>query len=831
MASFLNGLKARHRASSWIAVLLAMCSTVSVAAQEPIVIREGLVLDRVGSGGRAPFHVDAIALQQALGEFDPPEVGDEVAAPNGPPRSWRTLRANDDGWFRDRALRGGYLAARFHSDSDATMLLEARGHGMAFVNGAPRAGDVYNLGWSILPIEVKTGENHLLFQAQRGEVRVRLLPAPASNVQLDRRDMTLPTLVAGETENVWGALLLIHAGERLRDDLSIVVQSPGIEPLATNLPPIAARTTRKIGFQIPPSVPEAGGARVAYDVLLIAGRDGDGEVIARERIELSVVEATASHTRTFISEIDGSVQYYAVRPPARVITMDEPRPGLLLTLHGAGVEGAGMRDQYAPKDWAFVVAPTNRRPFGFDWEDWGRLDALEVEALARDRYATDPTRSWLTGHSMGGHGTWQIAVHAPDRFAAIGPSAGWISFWSYTGAARYDQPSPIEALIHRSMSPSDTLALADNYLTQGIYILHGDADDNVRVDQARTMVGHLAAMPHPNFVYREIAGAGHWWGSQCCDWPPMMEYFQHHALPRPGEVRRIRFRTAAPSVSASSHWVTIREQQQPFITSGVDLRHDPGAKAIAGTTENIEWLSIDADLLGAPIERVELDGQAIELPEMIAEEIHLAREQDGWRLAEAPSALRKGPQRGGPFKAAFNHRVLFVYGTQGTPEETEWAFAKARFDAETFGYRGNGSIDVIPDTMFESDHTRDRSVVLYGHADSNRAWAELLGDSPVQARRGHVTVGDRRFEGDNLGILLVRPRPGSEVAHVAAVTGSGLVGLRLTDRLPYFVSGVAYPDWIIFDETTLTHGTAGVVGAGFFGNDWSLAAGEAAFRD
>ena len=24
---------------------------------------------------------------------------------------------------------------------------------------------------------------------------------------------------------------------------------------------------------------------------------------------------------------------------------------------------------------AEVVAPTNRRPFGFDWQDWGRLDA------------------------------------------------------------------------------------------------------------------------------------------------------------------------------------------------------------------------------------------------------------------------------------------------------------------------------------------------------------------------------------------------------------------------------------------------------------------------
>ena len=44
--------------------------------------------------------------------------------------------------------------------------------------------------------------------------------------------------------------------------------------------------------------------------------------------------------------------------------------------------------------------------------------------------------------------------------------------------------------------------------------------------------------------------------------------------------------------------------------------------------------------------------------------------------------------------------------------------------------------------------------------------------------------------------------------------------MRLTDRLPYFVSGVAYPDWCVFGPEILTTGTAGVRGAGFFTEDW-----------
>ena len=91
----------------------------------------------------------------------------------------------------------------------------------------------------------------------------------------------------------------------------------------------------------------------------------------------------------------------------------DAKPALVLTLHGAGVEAIGQARAYKPKDWAYIVAATNRRPYGFDWEDWGRLDALEVLAEAARLFATDPARTYLTGHSMGGHGAWQVGATVP----------------------------------------------------------------------------------------------------------------------------------------------------------------------------------------------------------------------------------------------------------------------------------------------------------------------------------------------------------------------------------------------------------------------------------
>src|SRR5262249_34917457 len=118
------------------------------------------------------------------------------------------------------------------------------------------------------------------------------------------------------------------------------------------------------------------------------------------KISLRVRRPAETRKRTFISEIDGSVQYYAINP-ARPARSDGAPPALFLTLHGAGVEAIGQADAYESKSWGHLVAPTNRRPFGFDWEDWGRLDAMEVLALAQHRLHTDPRRTYLTGHSMG----------------------------------------------------------------------------------------------------------------------------------------------------------------------------------------------------------------------------------------------------------------------------------------------------------------------------------------------------------------------------------------------------------------------------------------------
>lgn len=785
-----------------------------------------LVLERVGRYGRAPVHTDALEAEIVAGRWKPPQAGDQVRVSEDTVRTWEAATPGDHGWVHHKALDGGYACLTITMDRQRVMLLEPAGHSMVYVNGEPRAGDPYSTNWIRLPVRLRAGTNTFLFLVGRGRVRARLT-APKGDVLFSPRDKTLPDLIRGEKGPFWGALPVLNATGESLENLVIEAVFEGATLLRTTLPLIPPMSARKVAFRVAgPSAEQTDDVEVT--LRLLSGAGGEEELLDTVQFELGVRGPRDRHKRTFVSDIDGSVQYYAVTPAHPETDEDVPL-ALFLTLHGAGVQAAGLAGHYKHKSWGHVVAPTNRRPFGFDWEDWGRLDTLEVLDIVQQRWKIDPQRIYLTGHSMGGHGVWHLGAVYPDLFAAIGPSAAWPEFWSYGGAASYDDPTPIEQILVRAVSPSRTLALSRNYVHYGVYVLHGERDDNVPVVLGRKMRSHLAEF-HADFAYYERPGAEHWWGRACVDWPPMFDFFKHHTRPAAEAVHHIEFHTASPGISASSHWVTIDAQTRPLAPSSVDIKFDPKTNKFSGTTENVARLALDLTALGPSRKRVELDEQTLEdIPWPDEPRIWLSREGQTWRVAEPPSADLKRPERYGPFKEVFKNRFMFVYGTQGTEEENAGAYRKARHDAETFWYRGNGAVDVLPDAAFDPQEHAGRNVILYGNADTNGTWQALLGQSPVQVRRGVVVVGEREIAGDDLACLFIRPRAESDRALVGAVSGTGVAGLRLTERLPYFVSGVAYPDCIVLGPEVLTQGTAGIRTAGFFGLDWSVDGGEFAW--
>jgi predicted esterase len=141
---------------------------------------------------------------------------------------------------------------------------------------------------------------------------------------------------------------------------------------------------------------------------------------------------------------------------------------------------------YNPGGWYGSPVIAGRRggepPQPANLAELSEKDVLNVLDLVRRDFNVDESRTYLMGHSMGGAGTFHLAVKHPDNWAAVAAIAP---------AAFRLQPSSLSAI------PG-----------MPVMIVHGDMDTVVPVTLSRTWAEFLTSqkMTHR---YIEIAGGDH----------------------------------------------------------------------------------------------------------------------------------------------------------------------------------------------------------------------------------------------------------------------------------------------------------------------------------
>ncbi|MEG2478775.1 MAG: prolyl oligopeptidase family serine peptidase, partial [Mucinivorans sp.] len=725
--------------------------------------------------------------------------------------TWQALNVDSTGVFSDRHLRSALLYTAYQSPKEQIVLLDAKGGTRTIINGMMHEGDHYDFGYTLIPVKLKKGVNEFIYTPGRfGRVESKIV-VPTKPVSLTQRDMTLPDIILGEGDAKWAAIRLINATEKELRGLTITATLPTGESEIFATESLMPLSVRKVRFRVPVTTSTQSG-EVVMKVTL---RDRSAKVVDEQNIKIQQRPATIHHERTFVSRIDSSVQYYSVAPATGI----GPK-ALVLSVHGASVEARNQARAYGLKDWTHIVAPTNRRPFGFNWEEWGRIDALEVLTEAKKVLNTIAERTYLTGHSMGGHGTWFLGTTYPDKFAAIAPCASYPDIIGYGGGRGDEQHRANEAyqMFSRAANGGRVLSLAHNLTQSGVYILHGDKDTTVPIEQVRAMRELLGTF-HPNFCYYEYPGGEHWYGNNSVDWFPIFEFFARQSIPANKDVKTVEFHTASPAISAQDYWLRVEQQESPYnFTTISGLLND---SIVVVTPENVALFSIDLPSMGLP------HGTPIKVGEqtftVFTDSVaYFAFKNGTWSEVHGVNPKEKYSLRQGGFKQAFDNGVVLVYATGGTKEENLWWQNRARFDAETFLYRGNGSMDVIADTEYKADNYKDRNVVLYGNASNNSAWNTLLAFSPIQVRRGELSLGGELYRGDDLATLFVQPHPFSDVALVGVVSGSGISGMKAT-ALNNYISGITgFPDFMVFSSDMLLKGLPEVKATGFFDNSWSL---------
>lgn len=205
-------------------------------------------------------------------------------------------------------------------------------------------------------------------------------------------------------------------------------------------------------------------------------------------------------------QVDGTARKYQVFVPGA--QAGGRQPPVILFLHGTGERGDdGIKPTQVgvgpyvlahARDFpAIVVFP--QAPDGMDWKGTAADIAFAALDAATREFHGDPDRTYLTGLSMGGYGTWELALQQPQRFAALVPVCGGLST---PRAERNLFVTPVAG------EPDPHAALAQRLRHVPTWIFHGAKDDVVPPRDDRLTFAALQAAG-ADVRYTEFPDANH----------------------------------------------------------------------------------------------------------------------------------------------------------------------------------------------------------------------------------------------------------------------------------------------------------------------------------
>ncbi len=529
----------------------------------------------------------------------------------------------------------------------------------------------------------------------------------------------------------------------------------------------------------------------AYAERLAAGEDP-----YRDRALTGVV------VKAYRDDFDGTLQPYAVYLPHG----EAPAGGwpLLVSLHGAysnhrlnmrrvfgkpnrpgeSDEEATRNELPLPDVPMIVVSPFGRGEF-MGYQGLGERDVLRVMADVRRAYAVDPDRTYLTGLSMGGEGTWHIGLRHPDLFAAIVPVCGIIDARQWIG------PASAPLFDSTLLGLTTAQAVAENASNLMVTFFHGDVDPTVKVAQSRAMAERYRQLGWlgKNVRYNELPGVNHF------AWEPAYRdaaIFKLLAgVKRDPFPRHVIYRTYSLRYN-QAYWLRIDGIDHGLAMAAIEGDHPEGDRDDAKFTvrpDNVSAFSLLLDPKRVPADRpitVAAGGATIYqgAPRPV---LSFARAGASWRAVNEPppapaSDARPDHGSSGLFSRALARERphIYVYGTRGPAAAT----AANRTLARALGDWGHGvraQFAVKADTEVTPADIANLDLVLVGSARSNAIVQRLAPSLPVEDRADRLIAGSLALTDADRAYRVACPNPLSPAHNVlvyGADTERGLAAFR-----------------------------------------------------
>jgi pimeloyl-ACP methyl ester carboxylesterase len=444
---------------------------------------------------------------------------------------------------------------------------------------------------------------------------------------------------------------------------------------------------------------------------------------------------------------------------------------------------------------AILVAPGGRGDSNY--EGIGEADVLETIDLIAKNYRVDPDRIHLTGVGMGGTGSLKIAARYPDRFSSISAVA------AFTDLLALHEERYVPAFQARNLRIRSPRFQIPNL--RGLSVrLYQPAEDALLLEQGRNFREEMSRGGQ-TLLLREVRAEG---GNLLREVYGSRDFFEmvlrEERNPKPSEVI---YQTDGLT-PGGAYWAWISEVERGERTARIHAKVvDP--QTIWLESANVAKVRVSAEhpslAKGKEIKvwwngKLEWTG----IPQS-SEKITLT--------ARKPSSrFQKTPYQSGSASEVFLEPYLYVMGDKLRFTEEERAYREWIDSQEWTGKEASlvGAQELSPRDL------RENNLILFGLPEENSLVVTLMEDLPLRVEGRKIQLGDRVYEGRDLGFATVFPNPLAENRLILWVAGFSAEGIRNLAR-----TGFRWPDYLIVDNGTAQTGEAkDVVAAGFYDQWW-----------
>ncbi|KNC98636.1 uncharacterized protein SPPG_06318 [Spizellomyces punctatus DAOM BR117] len=567
---------------------------------------------------------------------------------------------------------------------------------------------------------------------------------------------------------------------------------------------------------------------------------------------------------TFL-DYDFSVHYAMARPPKKACADRQTKCPIVLALHGAGVEASSefWTNAYRQQENAWVLYPTGRTPWGFDWHGPSfrnieyALDALHllpgVPAEKQKSLAINRNKLIYAGHSNGAQGAWWLASHFPDKALAAVPASGYMKIQFYAPyfmrvGDSYADPL-LRGILDASIAEHDIDLYAANMGGLPVLARHGALDDNVPPLHSRRLIrlGNEWNRNPISWDLSEIPAQGHWFEGVAND-NTMQEFIDKHLnitadpeLSPPPLPEAFSLNTLNPASTGSKGGIRILQLEVPFRLGTIRVHRVQNQWHL--NTSNIRRFGFVRDPRQEGIESWSVDGTDFNKPPSVSGPSYARLDPDSsWK--EENDLLwisqERHPSTYGPISSALNHPFIIVVPSNPAQNEDLYREAAQHIALSWYIY-SRGVTQIVRDIdVLDGIAARYNLIVLGGPADNaytrrreNEGGANMVKFRPA----GGFQIDKRKYESPGTGIIFLAPSPiRTRVAvFIAGTDKDGILraawslpfrtGLQIPD---YLVVGDEYGDphtgWTARDGAPFggagTKGAGGVLAAGYWNNTW-----------